>query len=82
MIKWKMESERKFENYEVLSDLTKNDEMKTSTQLNGGQTVHDKENANPNIESTENNIRRHDEPSELSFEICKPNQENSLLLFC
>lgn len=66
-----MESERKIENFEVL-EKTKNDEIKTENQSNGGQMIHqnDKENANPNKETTENNIRRHDEPSELSFEIC------------
>lgn len=67
-----MESERMIENYEEL-DRTKSDEIKTTNHTNGGQMIHsiDKENANPNNESTENNIRRHDEPSELSFEICK-----------
>lgn len=67
-----MESERKIENYEVF-DKTISDEISTSNQLNGGQTIHppDKENANPNMDNTENNIRRHDEPSELSFEPSK-----------
>lgn len=65
-----MESERMIENYEELGR-TKSDEIKTTNHTNGGQMIHpiDKENANPNKESTENNIRRHDEPSELSFEI-------------
>lgn len=67
-----MESERKIENFDEF-DKTKSDEIKKTNQLNGGQMSHhsDKENGNPNIENTENNIRRNDEPSELSFEICK-----------
>lgn len=67
-----MESEQKSENFELL-DKTKSDEIKTSNRLNGGQVLHqqDKENEAPNKENAENNIRRHDEPSELSFEICK-----------
>lgn len=66
-----MESERKIENYEVLP-ASKNDEIQTSNHTNGGQMIHqnDKENANPNTDKTENNVRRHDEPSELSFETC------------
>lgn len=65
-----MESERKMENHEDLCKI-KNDETKTPYHTNGGQMTHppDKENANPNKENSENNIRRHDEPSELSFEI-------------
>lgn len=67
-----MESERIIEDYEEL-ERTKSDEINTTNHTNGGQMIHPigKENANPNNESTENNIRRHDEPSELSFEICK-----------
>lgn len=65
-----MESERKMENHEDLCNI-KNDEIKTPYHTNGGQMIHppDKANANPNKENSENNIRRHDEPSELSFEI-------------
>lgn len=68
-----MESDRKIENFEVLSE-TKSDETPSSNQTaNGGHSVHkaEKENADPNKDKTENNIRRHDEPSELSFEICE-----------
>lgn len=67
-----MESERKIEDFEVLSK-TKSDEIPSSNQSNGGHNAHkaEKENADPNKDSTENNIRRHDEPSELSFEICE-----------
>jgi hypothetical protein len=66
-----MESERKIEDYDVL-EKTKSDEIKTSNQSNGGQIIHQngKENVNPNKENIESKIRRHDEPSELSFEIC------------
>lgn len=69
-----MESERKVENFEILEEI-KNDEIKPSNQSNGGQMIHrnDKENDNPNKDNTEQIIRRHDEPSELSFEICKSN---------
>lgn len=76
-----MDCERKIENSEFL-DKTKSDDIKNSHQLNGGQMNHqnDKENTNPNKENAENIIRRHDEPSELSFETgwCI---EKSLLLF-
>lgn len=69
-----MESERNIENYEVF-DKTESDEIKASNQLNGGPVIlnQDKENETPNKENIENNIRRHDEPSELSFEVCKKN---------
>lgn len=75
-----MESEQKTENFEVFEKTPENDEIKKSNESNGGQIIHhvDKENEAPNKEAKENNIRRHDEPSELSFEICK---QNSLLLF-
>lgn len=71
-----MESERKIENHEVF-DKTKSDEIITSNlsngAWNGGNMNHqeDKENEAPNKENINNVIRRHDEPSELSFEICK-----------
>lgn len=67
-----MESERKIENHEVF-DKTKSDEIITSNLSNGGNMNHqeDKENEAPNKENINNVIRRHDEPSELSFEICK-----------
>lgn len=63
-----MESDRKVENFADSKD-TKSDENKLS---NGVKSIHknDKENANPNKDNVEGNIRRHDEPSELSFEIC------------
>lgn len=59
-----------------------NDEIITKNQQTEGQMNHyengddeikDKENLNPNKEeNASNNIqRRHDEPSELSFEICE-----------
>lgn len=66
-----MESERKIEDYDVLIK-TKSDEIKSTILSNGAPIIHQngKENANPNMENTENNIRRHDEPSALSFEIC------------
>lgn len=69
MMKWTMESERKIEDYEVF-DKTKSDETKTTNQTSDSSVIHQngKENVNPNKENTENNIRRHDEPSELSFE--------------
>lgn len=75
-----MECERKVENFEEFA-LTKNDEIKNKNHSNGGDLIHknDKENANPNKENTTKNVRRHDEPSELSFEICKV--ESFLLLF-
>lgn len=68
-----MESEGKIENFEVLEKTQESDEIKKSNQANGGQIIHqeDKENEAPNTEDKENNLRRHDEPSELSFEICK-----------
>ena len=70
-----MESERKIENFEVfekIQESQESDEIKKSNQQNGGQIHHlDKENEAANNENKENNIRRHDEPSELSFEICK-----------
>lgn len=64
-----MDSERKIENFEDLSK-TKSDETSSSNHSNGGHSVHkaEKENADPNKDKPENNIRRHDEPSELSFE--------------
>lgn len=67
-----MESDREVENFEDFIKI-KSDEIKPSNQTNGGQKIHqnDKENDNPNKENTEQIIRRHDEPSELSFEICK-----------
>lgn len=66
-----MESERKIADYDVLVK-TKSDEIKSTIQSNGEQVIHQngKENINPNMENTEINIRRHDEPSALSFEIC------------
>jgi hypothetical protein len=66
-----MESERKVENFQ-LSENSESD-TKATNLTNGGQMTHNenKENANPNEESAETKIRRHDEPSELSFEICK-----------
>lgn len=66
-----MESEGKIDKFEDFTK-TESDEIKKPNQLNGGQMNHrtDKENENPNTENKENNIRRHDEPSELSFEIC------------
>lgn len=80
-----MESEHKVENFDEFSDefeKTKSDEIKQPNQLNGGQMNHqsNKENGNPNVENKENVVRRHDEPSELSFEICK-RSEKVLLLF-
>lgn len=77
-----MESDRKVENFEVVAKM-KSDEIKPSNQTNGGQVIHqiDKENDNPNKENSEQNIRRHDEPSELSFEICKRKIGKVLLLF-
>lgn len=74
-----MESERKIDNLEDF-EKTKSEETKKPNQLNGGQMNHhtDKENENPNTENKENNIRRHDEPSELSFEICK----HIMKIFC
>lgn len=63
---------------------TTNDETLTKNQQTEGQMtqmnhdddeIKDKENNNPNMEETAlNNLqqqRRHDEPSELSFEICE-----------
>lgn len=67
-----MDSERKIEDQEVLRK-TKSDECKTSNHTNGGQIINtaDKENASPNKEDIQSTVRRHDEPSELSFEICE-----------
>lgn len=67
-----MESEQKAENYENFVK-TKNDEIEKCNQSNGEQVTHqqDKEIREINKENVVNNIRRHDEPSELSFEICK-----------
>jgi hypothetical protein len=67
-----MESERKIENHEF-SENSQSDNTKATNLTNGGQMTHngDKENENPNLEKAENKIRRHDEPSELSFEICE-----------
>lgn len=67
-----MESDRKIESCELKGKI-KSDEIKNSEQVNGGQMIHEngKENVNPNKDNTEHNIRRHDEPSELSFETGK-----------
>lgn len=65
-----MESERNIENHE---ELVTQSPMESKMKTNGGHTVqqpNDKENANPNNNSN-GSVRRHDEPSELSFEICK-----------
>jgi hypothetical protein len=76
-----MECERKVENFEDFVK-TKSDEIKNTNHSNGGQSLHQngKENANPNKENKTNNVRRHDEPSELSFEICMKSK-SFLLLF-
>lgn len=66
-----MEIEQKIENPEVFEKTQEIDEIKKFGEKNGGQIIcqSQKENEAPN---KENNIRRrHDEPSELSFEICK-----------
>lgn len=58
---------------------TFNDEILANQQTkmnhDNSDEIKDKENSNPNKEENETNIiqqtRRHDEPSELSFEICE-----------
>lgn len=64
-----MECERKIENHEDFLK-TKSDDIKNTNHSNGGQKLleNGKENANPNKDNATNNVRRHDEPSELSFE--------------
>lgn len=69
-----MESERKIEDYEISSP-AKGDDLKPS---NGVAVISKeaceqaKENVNPNKDNGEvKATRRADEPSELSFEICK-----------
>lgn len=63
-----MESERTIENHNELKMKTKS-EFKTNGITNANHSG--KENSNPNLENKEESVRRHDEPSELSFEICK-----------
>lgn len=62
------------ENHEkILNGETSNENQQLEGQMNHNQH-NDKENSDPNeVKSSSNNIqqRRHDEPSELSFEICK-----------
>lgn len=68
-----MESDRKIENFETQENFEIKNPNQAKNQANGGQLTHqlNKENDEPNKENKENNIRRHDEPSKLSFEICK-----------
>ena len=69
-VKEKNESENQVKTF---NDETKN--QQTEMNHNDSDVIKDKENSNPNKEESEtNNIqqaRRHDEPSELSFEICE-----------
>lgn len=71
-----MESEREIENHE---DLLVTQSSLSKMQSNGchTSTKTDKENANPNSNGT---VRRHDEPSELSFEPSKLNKRNPFQL--
>lgn len=65
-----MESEREIENHDLLVSQSSTTKM---NGVNGGHLIQntDKENANPNNGNSSQTVRRHDEPSELSFEICK-----------